>query len=168
MPEAHELDLDKLYRAIGCAISNFCRVEAGLGLIFSRVMQARSSRVAEAAFYSVQSFSDKLKMTNNAAQSSLVLAGRITQWDALCKRCQSASELRNKLAHFEVVQRSVNNGPIEVRLEPNFSDFIRIEKSGPKSFNVEQITAWDCSFQQLATTLFELALSLPETHQPSL
>jgi hypothetical protein len=100
-------EMDKVYLALGRAISDWGKVEQALCRVFTSCFPIEHSAPAGHAFHEPRSFMTQHNMTSRAVHIAVlatktpdVLAER---WSALSKELTKANSDRNKLAHGSVV-----------------------------------------------------------------
>ena len=164
-------ELSSLYRAMGRAAIEWQSVEDGLREVFRAISGCPDKGVAQAIFYSPQDFSVKLQMTDNPAKLLLEGYGLLSEWKALRSQVKNASEVRNALAHFDLVYL-MTPGDFGVTketkpaLRPNVWDVNAASKQGGPKLKLKDMDASAIAghikvFHQLALDLMAFAGRIP-------
>lgn len=159
----------RLYQELGHTITEWQSVEAALCNVFEKVSGCPNEKVAQAIFYAVVDFRDKLQMTHCAARQALNNE-EMSKWIELRKYVVDESEVRNALAHFGVVFMMKPNDEgnavaSEMMLMPNSADpnlQLKIKRSKGPKWTKKPLSARDMllarvRFRRLAEHLRELA-----------
>lgn len=163
-------DDKEFYQLLGYAISQWHLVEVGLFANFFQFMHGARYEAVSSAFHSVQIFSAKLAMANNAAKFALAKYPKtINQWQRLVNRCEGQNTARNNLVHFVPSMILTNISGRRAYLSPspfNLAAFQRWPKRLPR-YTAAQIRQQAKQFRSLARDLLEFheASPLPDAWQ---
>ena len=125
-----EQEREKLYTALGRAITQWQGVEEGVSLLFSSlvVRESDQSAVANAAFHSILNFESKLGMIHSAINMHFfgwpLTHGQepcepLEEWRPLHNRAIRRAKRRNELAHFALTLDEKRKPGQRYYLSPN-------------------------------------------------
>ena len=121
---------DKLYLAVGIALSAWNSVEWALSRLFAQSLSpqtfdpASSSSVSEAAYWSVASVEARINMLDVAMTEAHFADAEVTAtWSNLHNRIGKGRKMRNKIAHGTVVQKNQGQPDGSVKQSVYFSAF---------------------------------------------
>lgn len=94
------------YQIVGQALTAFGEIERSICEIYCTLLSAQLG-VGQHAFWGVQSFEARLKMTRNLAVKRLPRSGATApfrrEWEAICETVSKLNGKRNELAHGSYV-----------------------------------------------------------------
>jgi len=155
------------YAAIGQGISLWAEIENRLSIVYSYLV-FDTSQAAQDSFYSISSFSGKLKLVGAASQSGFMRMERMdTAWNRLeilknfIKSLDDHSKDRNKLAHWRIVcwgepKSSVDSNVIDVS---NIEFELRLRRPHIPSPNLSKV-GMDRFRKQIGDTFSLLEISV--------
>lgn len=91
------------YHQIGMAITQWAHVEFALSDVVCAAFEDKETTALGVAFFSVENFRSKLRLTENVICARFRSTPHFGDWIALHARTKSASDARNKLAHYCVL-----------------------------------------------------------------
>jgi hypothetical protein len=155
------------YRALGFAIAQWAHVEDSLHVTYLCALglydrKADRSLSATAAFYSAISAETKVAMTNSAVIFELLRrksdekSASHIEWKALHKKTQRRQQIRNKLAHFQVLITMDKKEGRRWELRPRLFDannLVRYREKKPSRFYVSDLECIGNSFGALSQKL---------------
>jgi hypothetical protein len=155
-------DWEEFYTVIGQAPSEWHLVEGEMGHIFSVVVGNPDGALANAAYYSIQSFKLRLSMVNATAAVFLRNHPALqTEWSALYKDACSLNKIRNRLAHYIVVLvENKSKTKKKAFLKPSIFDFRYVFNENEK-YSIRQIKSWSQQFETLHKALRKFNGSIP-------
>ncbi|WP_162995938.1 hypothetical protein [Acidovorax sp. 1608163] len=165
-------NIDSMYRAVGSALSNWTRVEIQIYQIFGvihvlTIMQSGGGfssdmRIPYAALDTIDSFSSKVRMVNNALKAALEdldeEAKHIWEaWESAKSRVESNTQNRNKLAHWTVACGFKEGA--KVRLVP--PPYSNREHQG---VSINDVKNWEGAFIATQNLLVDVVSQLTSHH----
>lgn len=149
-------EIDRFYRALGCSITQWQRVESALAFIFEKMVGRERTDIANIAFHSIQSFDGRLGMTHSAVMLFYTSGKEREIWTNLHNRASRRYDRRNYLAHFQMeVDESAKPG-YRVHLRPNVYDIkAALRWLHPPRLNTCQIIATGNAFDRLADEMMQ-------------
>jgi len=123
----------------------FSGLEQSLSVLLHNILNAGTSRVAYAIYYSPTSFDARAELVGNAliqiATEQKQLVDLLPYWKAITAKMQGVRRLRNAIAHSAPANHSIK-GKIYARLAPPAFDVIRIRRKIEKG-QIPGLTAQD-------------------------
>jgi hypothetical protein len=142
----------QFFAALGEALDQWARVENALCCIFMVCLRAPHRRTA-AAFFAVENFRSKLNMVDSVVRLTGVDAAKVHEWEALHKRFNRKSRLRNQLAHYEVFEDASAETASRFTLRAKILDPRSpslFEAHGPGILRISDLRERRLGFSQLA------------------
>ena len=147
---------ERLSMHIGRSITSWQSVESGLFLLYAKLIASPNLAAVSASYHSIMNFNIRLDLVDAAAQIMLEKSPYLDSWNKLRERCETASRLRNKLAHFTVVTDTRKNVRHKVYLTPTFYDSTTNRKYRKKArprLNWKEVLKYEGRFERLSLEL---------------
>lgn len=138
---------EKLYLAVGMALSAWNSVEWALSRLFAQSLSPKtfnpstSSSVSEAAYWAIASVEARIKMVDVAMTEAYFADPEIkSTWANICDRVNRGRRVRNKIAHGTVVQKNLGQPDGSVKKMVYFSAFYwsREAKAGRQFISADE------------------------------
>ena len=168
--------------AIGWAIVTWQQVEMQQANLFAHLLASRAGLAASAVFYTVKNHSTRLELMKVAAKWLFMMKGPRKrkvlegEWGSLLARMKEASNLRNRIAHFELDEEMTATG-WRLKLRRSRSDFSHIDpnnreramaREASRVLKYSHIKDAATEFAELASDLGRFAQAVFRSNQPRL
>jgi hypothetical protein len=160
-------EVEAFYAALGRAITQWAAVEYGLKETYHASLGDVSFWMCSAVFYAVDSFRAKLQMVDAAVK--MATPQRLQDWQKLHARIEAKATIRNKLAHFTVINFPQGKSGRRINLRPNIFDprHLPINSKRPMGgYFLQDLEAIPGQFSSLAHALENFAARVGGKKEP--
>ncbi len=143
----------EFWYAFGRAFTHWKHVEREMLFTFQYIVAGKQNITVNAVWDTIINFRMKVDMIDNTIKKSLVPSEHRTQWFAIKKEILSCAQLRNRLAHEEVIYTLTGNQtpsrmPVLTGPDPRHGT------------NSDEIIIWGTRFVTLASSIFDFNVDL--------
>lgn len=169
-------DIKEFHRSIGHALAHWQYVETGLYITFHCLLEARHE-LSSAVFFHIESARSTVSITNKLCKACLKQDTYQRHWLPIKKDANSAVDIRNALAHFELQGVNVQTFKSStgrttaspIILSPNTHDeSASLDDGSVKALFLEDLHETSTWFRQIARDLLVfVATQVPDWQQRS-